>query len=237
MVQAVALLNNSDSDIVQREPRSAKRVVGHVLGGVVLLLSGVAIGRQHASSLRGSSLGLIGEDIRTRAEYETAYRAYTQGMNAAALSAANSKIYDSSASPVGPTELVALNSWFKAVSTPAAGVDSKWAEQMMNTAFVNLALPVAAVAPAKQATPTQVGCSTSISSYTEFGHCYSHATAGRPWAHIASLDKEVRGATLPVGSSTEIRVLWSWYQHHASVAEKHDFENSALVHEKSAASS
>merc|ERR1711935_792602 len=109
----------------------------------------------------------------------------------------------------------------------------------MNTAFVNVAVPVAPSAPAKQ-TPShqqsdQHGCSTSISSYAKFGLCYSHATAGRTWAQISEVDRWVRGATTPpAGSSNEMTVLWSWYSHHASASEKHDFENSALVHMRSA---
>merc|ERR1712238_21825 len=77
-------------------------------------------------------------------------------------------------------------------------------------------------------------CSTSISSYAEFGHCYSHATAGRPWAQIGEVDRQVRSASLSHGSSSEISVLWSWYKLHATVSEKHDFENNALVHMEAA---
>lgn len=236
MVQAMALLNNSDSDVFAAKgakPISAKRVVGQVLGGVVLLLSGVAIGRQQqASSLRGSGLSLIGEAISSRAQFEAAYHAYTNGMTAASLSTTNTAIYSTTA-PAGPTDLVALVTWYSDVG---AGADRKWADQITNQAFVNAALPAASPAvPANKSAPQPTGCSTSISSYAEFGHCYSQATAGRPWAHITSVDDQVRGASLPSGiSSSEITVLWSWYKQHASASEQHDFENTALVHKKSA---
>merc|ERR1719491_2745329 len=65
MVDAIALINGSDGDDVQmQKPKSATRVVGQVLGGALLLLSGVAIGRQHPASLRGSGLGFISEPCR-----------------------------------------------------------------------------------------------------------------------------------------------------------------------------
>jgi len=232
MVDAVALINGSDGDDVQmQKPKSATRVVGQVLGGALLLLSGVAIGRQHPASLRGSGLGFISEDISTRTEFEAAYNSYTQGLSPAALSAANSAIY--SGTPGGPAELLALVKWYADVK---AGVDQNWAQHVMTTAFVNVAVPGAPAAPAKK-TPShesEQSCSTSISSYAEFGHCYSHATAGRPWAQIGEVDRQVRGASLSHGSSTEISVLWSWYKLHATVSEKHDFENNALVHMEAA---
>jgi len=235
MVDAVALINGSDGDDVQmQKPKSATRVVGQVLGGALLLLSGVAIGSQHPASLRGSGLGFISEDLSTRPEFEAAYNTYTHGLTPAALSAANTAIY-TVAPPKGPAELIALHKWYLGVT---AGVDQNWAQHIMNTAFVNVAVPVAPSAPAKQ-TPShqqsdQHGCSTSISSYAKFGLCYSHATAGRPWAQISEVDRQVRGASLSHGSSTEISVLRSWYSLHATDVEKHDFENNALVHMQSA---
>jgi len=233
MVDAVALINGSDGDDVQmQKPKSATRVVGQVLGGALLLLSGVAIGRQHPASLRGSGLGFISEVISTRTEFEAAYNTYTQGLTPAALSAANSDIYGA-APPAGNAEVIALNKWYTDVGV---GVDQNWAQHVMTTAFVNVAVPGAPAAPAKK-TPShesEQSCSTSISSYAEFGHCYSHATAGRPWAQIGEVDRQVRGASLSHGSSTEISVLWSWYKLHATVSEKHDFENNALVHMEAA---
>lgn len=233
MVQAVALLENSDSDIVHvPKSRSARRMVGQVLGGVVLLLSGVAIGRQHPpASLRGTTLSLIGEAaISSRAQFEAAYHAYTDSMAPALLSAANTVIYTTDA-PLGPSELVALHTWYQAVSAD----DKTWANHMTNQAFVKVAMPTApAAVPATKAAPSQKSCRTQISSYTDFGHCYSQATAGRPWARIAQVDEQVRAAILAENSSAEISVLWSWYKQHASASEKHDFEKNALVHTKSA---
>jgi len=232
MVDAVALINGSDGDDVQmQKPKSATRVVGQVLGGALLLLSGVAIGRQHPASLRGSGLGFISEAFSTRAEFEAGYNTYTHGLSPASLSAANTAIY-TAAAPPSPAELIALHEWYKGVA--ADGVDQHWAQHMMNTAFVNVAVPGAPAAPAKKTPSNQHSCSTSISSYAEFGHCYSHATAGQPWAQIGEVDRQVRGASLPHGSSKEISVLWSWYSLHATDVEKHDFENSALVHMESA---
>jgi len=236
MVDAVALINGSDGDDVQmQKPKSATRVVGQVLGGALLLLSGVAIGRQHPASLRGSGLGFISEDISTRTQFEAAYNTYTRGLSPAALSAANTLIYTKGA-PAGTAELIALNKWYTDVKTPAKGdsVDNIWAQHVMTTAFVNAAVPTAPAAPAKKTPSHEQSCSTSISSYAEFGHCYSHATAGRPWAQIGEVDRQVRGASLSHGSSTEISVLWSWYKLHATVSEKHDFENNALVHMEAA---
>jgi len=238
MVDAVALINGSDGDDVQmQKPKSATRVVGQVLGGALLLLSGVAIGRQHPASLRGSGLGFISEDISTRTEFEAAYNTYTRGLSPAALSAANSAIYSPGAPPAGSAELKALNKWYTDVNSVPLGtvsVDQNWAQHVMTTAFVNAAVPGAPAAPAKKTPSHEQSCSTSISSYAEFGHCYSHATAGRPWAQIGEVDRQVRGASLSHGSSTEISVLWSWYKLHATVSEKHDFENNALVHMEAA---
>jgi len=237
MVDAVALINGSDGDDVQmQKPKSATRVVGQVLGGALLLLSGVAIGRQHPASLRGSGLGFISEDISSRTEFEAVYNTYIRGLSPAALSAANSDIYTSAPPAAGSAELVALHKWYKDVNLVAGtdSVDQHWAQRVMTTAFVNAAVPTAPAAPAKKTPSHEQSCSTSISSYAEFGHCYSHATAGRPWAQIGEVDRQVRGASLSHGSSTEISVLWSWYKLHATVSEKHDFENNALVHMEAA---
>jgi len=212
-----------------QKPKSATRVVGQVLGGALLLLSGVAIGRQHPASLRGSGLGFISEVISTRTEFEAAYNTYTRGLSPAALSAANFDIYDSKLA-AGNAEVTALNNWYSNVDT----VDQNWAQNVMTTAFVNVAVPGAPAAPAKKTPSHEQSCSTSISSYAEFGHCYSHATAGRPWAQIGEVDRQVRSASLSHGSSSEISVLWSWYKLHATVSEKHDFENNALVHMEAA---
>jgi len=236
--QQVGLLNEeTELELAATRPTRFGRISQNILGGVVLLSCGIAMGRYHPESLRGSSLDVIGEDISTRSEFEAAYNTYTRGLTPASLSAANSEIYK--AGPlVGPPELVALNKWYNDVGT---GVDQTWAQHVMTTAFVNVAVPASPAVPAKQ-TPShpshpshEHGCSTSISSYAEFGRCYSHATAGRPWAQISEVDRWIRGATTPsAGSSNEMTVLWSWYSLHASALEKHDFENSALVHMRSA---
>jgi len=233
--QQVGLLNDeTELELAATRPTRFGRISQNVLGGMVLLSCGIAMGRYHPESLRGSSLDVIGEAISTRAEFEAHYNTYIQGLSPAPLSAANSAIYSTTA-PLGPAELVALNKWYTEVG---AGVDQNWAQHVMTTAFVNVAVPVPPTVPGKQ-TPShpshEHGCSTSISSYAAFGHCYSHATAGRTWAQISEVDRLVRGAsTPPGGSSNEMTVLWSWYSLHASAAEKHDFENSALVHMKSA---
>lgn len=233
--QQVGLLNEeTELELAASRPTRFGRISQNLLGGVILLSCGIAMGRYHPESLRGSSLDVIGEAISTRAEFEAAYNTYTRGMSPASLSAANSVIYDTATDPAGPPELVALHKWYKGVG---AGVDQNWAQHVMTTAFVNVAVPAPPAVPAKKTPshPSHEHCSTSISSYAEFGHCYSHATAGRTWAQISEVDRWVRGATTPpAGSSNEMTVLWSWYSLHASASEKHDFENSALVHMRSA---
>merc|ERR1740139_1375928 len=128
--------------------------------------------------------------------------------------------------------------WKAMRSRPARGFvasDRIAAEAAMEASRSKVCFPAPTAAPAKQApakqAPSPSSSCLSIQDYATFGHCFSAATAGHPWAYILHVEEAVRGVSASA-MTAEVSALHNFYKLKASESERHVFTQSALVHMK-----
>lgn len=190
----------------------------------MLVGCGFAIGRHGQAPVALNDV--ISKPILNKEAWVTAYNAYTAPLSATGVLTANNEIMASTCSTSTPIAVQELCTWYKAESTNA--IIKGHCQAAMTSQLQTAATPSAAAAPAK-ADPAPTG--SSISSYSEFGHLYSHETAGKPWPEIMQVDEWVR-ETLHQTALVAVKKLSHWYHYHATPEQRKDFDDNAVAHMK-----
>merc|ERR1711948_119021 len=143
------------------------------------------------------------------------------GLTDAQLSALNQKVVDDTQTATNQNVKL-LQTWYK------DGTNS-------NKIFANklIAASVTASKSATAATSTDtLSAKCPVTTYAEFGHLYSHETAGQTWARIEKIDSWVRGALPAVGAPLSVRKLRDCYKYTLTAVQQKDFSDNAVVHMK-----
>lgn len=208
--EAVLLSEESGAEFPQ-QPRP--RGILYILGSAALLAGGYLMGNLHASEGAFMRLGgLMGKDVietvLTQDQFKSVFDAATAHMTPAELATTVFTVQDATtvAAPAFTPDVVHLQAWYKAAGRPAG--DKTWAQHYMHDKLAAGLVPHPVSPPAKNAPAATTACSTHIASYSQFGHCFSAATAGKTWSHILQVEKEVRTG---VGAHGGNGVLHSFY--------------------------
>merc|ERR1711920_313664 len=203
------------------------------VGGALLATAGYAAGSRNAGVRGVGSNALVGDNLLTATEFSTYYENFVKGMSCAEVLQTNNNIMDSAAAGeptkgIKVPQQVIMYTWYKNSKTDTS-VMAKAQKAMQGGVDECSASPSSKAAPA--VTPP-VPTGSSFLSYKHFGQEYSHQTAGKPWPEIMRIDELVRESHLALGASVAVKKLNHWYHHHATAAERKDFDDNAVAHMK-----
>jgi len=220
--QQAELLAQSDLEI-QSQPRSRARAAAFVLG-----CAGLAVASFEGGKLRGAQIsGSIIDAIDTVAKFKSTFESWSEGLSCTKLTTEIAWI-TGAVTPTTGLDRTEFYTWYSGTSIVSQDKDA--AKDVMEAARQKACFPaVAPVAPAKHA-PSPSTC-LSIQDYTTFGHCFSAATAGHPWAYILHVEEAVQGVSASA-MTEEVSALHNFYKLKASDSERHLFTRNALVHMK-----
>merc|ERR1711920_25079 len=211
--------------------KSFLKTASLAVGAALLATAGYAAGSRNAS-LRGIGYdGLVGDALLTVTDFNSYYNDLVKGVPCNEVIQTNNNIMQSTAIATGVNipQQQNLQSWYTNNAGQTAVLAK--AQETMQAAFDQCSALTSSTLPtpsSKKTAPT----GSSISSYSEFGHLYSHETAGKPWPEIIRIDGLVRENYLAIGATVAVRNLNRWYHHHATAAERKDFDDNVVAHMK-----
>jgi len=220
--QQAELLAQSDLEI-HSQPRSRARVAAFVFG-----CAGLAVASFEGGKLRGAQIsGSIVDAIDSVAKFKSEFESWSDGLSCNKLTTEIAWITGAT-KPTAGLDRMAFHTWYSGGGILAS--DKTAAEAAMEASRSKVCFPAPTAAPAKQAPSPSSSC-LSIQDYATFGHCFSAATAGHPWAYILHVEEAVRGVSASA-MTAEVSALHNFYKLKASESERHLFTQSALVHMK-----
>jgi len=228
--QPILLADESgvETDVLTVRKAPWKALIGSAVAACALASVGYAAGQ---NSLRGLRVNSNTQQVlRTTDEFKHSFDSWADGLTCQKLNFWVDKIVNNGVT-TDNLDATEFKEWYAGGTASVTSADKVVANGIMTASIEKACLPAVPAAPKGSAAPSSPSTCLSIQDYTTFGHCFSAATAGHPWAYILHVEEAVQGVSASA-MTEEVSALHNFYKLKASDSERHLFTRNALVHMK-----